>query len=175
MESKSTFKAAMGYGALLGLGLIIISVIFYLIGKSDSGIVQYLNYAAIIAALIYGIKDYRDNYLGGYISYGKSLGTGTLIALFASIITAFYLFIFLSFIDQAFIANIVEKSMQAMREQNKTEEEIEMAMKYSHIWANPTMFAIISIIGTTFIGFIFSLIISIFMKKEDPSFESNFR
>jgi len=48
-------------------------------------------------------------------------------------------------------------------------------MSYTRKFMNPYIMAITGILWSTFMSFIASLIISIFTKKKDNSFESNFR
>jgi len=48
-------------------------------------------------------------------------------------------------------------------------------MKYSAKFMKPLWMAIMSIVMYTFWGTIISLIIGIFTKKEDPSFEGQFK
>ena len=138
---------------------------------------RYLNFVLIIAGLTVGILNYRNQINGGFISYGKSLGSGVLIGLFASIIVAIYTVIFMKFIDPGMIDEMLKKAEEQMLERNPSmsEENIEAALKYTKMFMNPVLMSIMSIFGSTFMSFIASLIISIFTKKNDNSFESNFK
>lgn len=177
MEEKKVtpLKNAMNYGAMVGLVLIIVSVLFYILGKSDSGMQTWIAYAVIIAGIVIGTQNYRDNVLGGYISYSQCLSSGTLITFFTAIITAFYTYIFFTFIDASLIDMILEKQMIAMEEQGMDDEQIEMAMSYTRKFMTPLWMSVIGLLFYTFMGFIFSLITSIFLKRKDDSFESNFQ
>jgi ABC-type arginine/histidine transport system permease subunit len=75
------------------------------------------------------------------------------------------------------IDEMLKKAEEKMLEKNPSmsDENIEMAMKYTKMFMNPVWMSIWSVIGSTFMSFIASLIISIFTKKKDNSFESNFR
>jgi len=175
-EGKVTpLKNAMNYGAVVGLVLIIVSVLFHILGKSDSDMQTWVAYAVIIAGIVIGTQNYRDNVLGGYITYAQCLSSGTLIALFSSIITAFYTYIFFTFIDASLIDMILEKQMIVMEEKGLDDEQIEMAMKYTRKFMTPLWMSVIGLLSYTFMGFIFSLVTSFFLKRKDDSFESNFR
>jgi hypothetical protein len=173
----SLARNAINYGVLLGIVLIIADLLFYMLNVSRDSIFRYLNFVLIIAGLTLGILNYRNQINEGLISYGKSLGSGVLIGLFASIIFAIYYFIFLKFIDPGMIDEMLKTAEEKMLDKNPsmTDEQIEMAMHYSRIFMNPVWMPVWSIIGLTFMSFIVSLIISIFTKKKDNSFESNFR
>ena len=83
----------------------------------------------------------------------------------------------MKFIDPGMIDEMLKKAEEQMLERNPSmsEENIEAALKYTKMFMNPVLMSIMSIFGSTFMSFIASLIISIFTKKNDNSFESNFK
>ncbi|MFA4851895.1 MAG: DUF4199 domain-containing protein [Bacteroidales bacterium] len=176
-KKVSVVRNAINYGVLLGIVLIIADLLFYMLNVSTDSIFRYLNFVLIIVGLTVGILNYRNQINEGIISYEKSLGSGVLIGLFASVIVAIYMVIFLKFIDPGMIDEMLRKAEEKMLEKNPSmsDEDIETAMKYTKMFINPVWMSIWSIIGSTFMSFIASLIISIFTKKKDNSFESNFR
>jgi len=89
-KKVSVARNAVNYGVLLGIVLIIADLLFYMLNISKESNLRYLNFVLIIAGLTVGILNYRNQINGGFISYGKSLGSGVLIGLFASIIVAIY-------------------------------------------------------------------------------------
>lgn len=174
MENQRTqTKVAMNYGTLFGLGGVVISLLFYFMGTDiQSKLPTYITDTVLCIFIIIGIKSYRDEDLGGYISYGKSLGTGTLISLFGGIITAIYLVLFFKYIAPDMIQRILDSTQQKLIEEGMSDDKIEMAMSYTRKFMTPIWFFGLSLIGTAFMGFLFSLIISIFMKKEESPFNS---
>ena len=165
---------AMNYGVILGVVIVIVSLLFYMMGETTNKLQSWLNYVIMIAAIYIGVKHHRDNDLNGYISYGAALGTGTLIILVAAIMLGVYMFVFTKIIDPDFIQYILDKAESDMEDQGQTQKQIKIAMKYTAMMMTPFWIAIMSSIGTIFMGFIFSLITGIFLKKKDPSFDSNF-
>ena len=118
------------------------------------------------------VKNYRDQDLGGFISYGKSLGTGTLIGLCGGVIAGFFTVILFTVIDPGLAQKIIEKAQQDMIEKgNLSEEQINMGISMTRKFMNPAFLFIFSILGTAFMAFIFSLLISIFTKKEQTPFQ----
>jgi hypothetical protein len=172
---KSQFKISLTYGIILGLALIINSVLFYAMGKGYSSIPQNLGYVIMIVITVIGIKNYRDKELGGFISYGKSLGTGVLIMFIGGIISTVYFYIFITQIDTDFIPTMLAKAAEKMQESGLSDEKIEKAMAQQKLFMSPNKILLFGPLGSAFMGLLFSLIISIFMKKKDPSFESNFQ
>ena len=70
-----TRKFAMNYGAVLGLCLMLIALLFWVLGvdEQQSVIPSILNNVVIIGFLVYAIMQYRDNVNNGFISYSTSL------------------------------------------------------------------------------------------------------
>jgi hypothetical protein len=62
-----------------------------------------------------------------------------------------------------------------LEEQGLDEKEFEMALQIQQKIMTPGMMALLTILGNMLIGTIISLITSAFLKKEDNSFESNFK
>jgi hypothetical protein len=175
MENKrSQIKLAMNFGAIYGLSSVAVFLVFYFIGTDiQSKLPQWISYLLLVLLIVTGIKSYRDEDLGGYISYGKSLGTGTLIALFGGVITGFFTLIFFNYIAPDMVQRILDETQKNMMEQGMSDEQVEMAISYSRKFMTPIWLFVFSVLGSAFMGFIFSLIISIFMKKEQTPFGSN--
>jgi hypothetical protein len=173
MEKRSQWKIAMTYGAMYGLTSSIIYLIFYFAGADiDNKGPQLIGYLLLIATIYIGVTNYRNNDLGGYISYGRSLGTGVLIGLFGGIITGFFTVLMFTVIDPGLAQKIVEKAQQDMIEKgNMSEEQITMAVSWTQKFMNPMILFLFSILGSIFMAFIFSLIVSIFTKKEQTPFQ----
>lgn len=170
-NQSSFLKSTMNYGAMLGLALVIYSVILWMFGLTFSKPLGYLSYLLIIAGLYLGIRAFRDQESGGFISYGRALGVGTMIGLFAGVITGFFTFIMFKFMDPELVDKAILMAEEALYKRGMTEDQIEMAIKAQKMFMKPVIFAISSILGSVFMSFIFSLIISIFLKKEESPFK----
>lgn len=170
---KSAFlKNTMTFGAITGMGFIIISVIFYLLGIESQNISQIVNYLVIIAGIFIGTRTFRDKFNYGSITYGKALGSGVLISLFSSIILAFYTYIFFKIIDPGALGKIYEIMEQNMMKQgNMTDQQLEMALEMAKKFTTPVTIAVGVIISFVFWGFLFSLITSFFLKKKSNPFD----
>jgi len=176
MDNKniSIVKNSMNYGAMTGLALFIIFILFNFIGITKSAIHQIIGYGVLIGGIILGTKYFRDNVLHGTISYGKALASGTWIAFFCSILLAFFMYLFLLFIDPSMLDIILQEQEKQLIQKGLSDDQIEMAMHYTRKFTTPTMFALMSVLTYTFLGFIFSLITSAFLKKAGPSSFDNF-
>ena len=176
MEAKRTqTKVAIHYGALYGLAAIAVSLLFYFF-KTDiqSKLPQYSAWVVQIVFIAMGIKSFRDEDLGGYISYGKSVGTGILISIFGGIIAAIFSIVFFVYIAPEMKQMILDAAQQKMGEQGgMTDEQMEIAMEWTAKMMSPGWLFFLSILGSVVMGLIFSLIISVFMKRDANPFKSN--
>ena len=168
-----TKKFAMNYGAVLGLCLVAFAIIMWSVGADDkqSVIPALLNNGITIGFIAYAIIQYRDINNNGFISYAESLKLGTSVAFFSSIILAFYQFIHISYLDPNALSEIMKITEQAMLESNPeiSDEDLDMALEMTSKFMQPHWMMIMGMLGGTFMGFLYSLIISIFVKKEDPT------
>jgi hypothetical protein len=168
-NKNSLMKHAMTYGAIIGLTLVVYSVLLYITGLTFNkglGIIQYI---VLFAGIFLGTKAYRDKTLGGFISYGKALGLGVLISVFVGIISVFFNFIMMRFIDPG----LIDKYMAIMEDTFRNSrfipaDQVDAALERSRnsmtaIWSLP-----IGVLAFSFFGFIISLITSAFVKK-DPN------
>ena len=173
MENKNaSLRSSMNYGLILGLALIALSLIQYIMDIYNSPAwVSILNYAFFIGVIFYGTKKFRDDVLGGSISYGKAVGFGVLISLFASIIFGFFFYLLVTFIDPDYMANMMKAVEEMYLEKGMSEDQVEMAMKMVGKMQTPLLLMISSIFGFVLMGTFFSLITSAFIKKEKPLFD----
>jgi hypothetical protein len=174
MEAKkdNTMKSAMTYGLILGLALIVLHVVQYIMGVYKPPFwVSLINYGAIIGIIVYGTIRFRDDELEGYISYGKALGFGVLMSLFASIIYGLYFFLLTNVIDPTYMESMWAMIEETYVEMGMSDDQIEAAMSIVKKFQSPLIMVFSSIFSFVFMGTIFALITSIFLKKEKPLFD----
>lgn len=166
-NKKAIWKNSMNYGAMLGVALVILSIVFYIFDANDKNwLSMILNYGVIIGGIVIGTKNLRDKEQNGYLTYGRGLGSGTLIALFSSVIVSLYMYVFFTYIDPDAINKMYAMMEESYMDQGLTDDQVEMAMDMAKKFTTPLMLSINTIFGFSFMGFLFSLITSIFLKKK---------
>lgn len=177
MENSETFsplKNAMNFGAMLGLSSILISFLTQVFGIRESMIPSLLTYAIMVLFIVLGANFFKKNN-NGFMSYGEGVQQGVLTSLFASILTAFFIYTFFRFISPESLQEMRDMVEIQMEEQAKSEKEFEMAMKIQNWIISPGPLAVMTILTNTLFGLFASLITTAFLKNEDNSFESNFK
>ncbi|TVR70994.1 MAG: DUF4199 domain-containing protein [Marinilabiliales bacterium] len=172
-KEKSLLKSTMNYGAMLGLALIIYSLLLWMLDLTDNTALGLVSYVIMITGIVLATKTYRDQELGGFISYGRALGVGTLTTVFAGVISAFFTYLLYKVIDPGLMDKMYLMMEEAYYEAGMSDSQIEMTMDMAKRFTNPVMMAVFGIFGSAFFGFLFSLITSIFLKKEGDPFESD--
>ena len=169
-QRNSVTPLAMSYGLYTGLALVLNLVIFYVMGTPFSSISGYISYAIIIAGIGWAMRTYREDHPEAGVSYGRALGLGTLLTLFASLILGFFTFVLFKLVDKT----LIEKLLTFMEEQflrsGLSDTQTEAFMPLYKKVLTPVTYSLGMIFSITFNGFIFSLILAIFFKKQstDP-------
>lgn len=167
MEKKtSVWSANLNAGIILGLLGIIWSLVLWFFDQTTNQILGFAFYIVIIAGIFLGIKSYRDKYLNGFITYGQSLGAGVIIMLYYGIITSVFTYILYKFIDPNLVEKMLAMTEEQLADRGLAEGMIEQSMQIQKKIMTPLVLSIISLVNGLFMGTIFSLIISLFTKRE---------
>ncbi|MFY0628889.1 MAG: DUF4199 domain-containing protein [Flavobacteriaceae bacterium] len=166
-------KSILRYGLYSFLTALILFLSALVFGQSLSFETQtVLGYVTIVASLtfvFFGIKYFRDKENDGVISFGKALGIGMLITLFAALGFAIIDYLYTAYINPGFIdqfsANSIanlEKTLSG-EELMKAKEDFTNQMK-SMGTSSALAFFMFAIV--TVVGFIISLLSSLFLQRK---------
>lgn len=167
-------KTVLIFGSIAGLILLIIlatsTIICY--NNEDFSGNMWLGYSSMLLAfslIFVGIKNVRDKYNGGYISFGKGFKVGMYIALIASTVYVitwlieYYLFI-PDFMDK-YLAHVLREATKegATAAELKSKKD-EMAM-YTNMYKTPFGVIVLTYLEVLPIGLIISLIAAAILKR----------
>ena len=173
-KNPSLLKSTLNYGFMLGLALVMFQLVVWMFDATTNRYLGFLSIPITITGIVLATKSFRDHEQGGYISYGRALGVGTLTVLFSSLITSVFSYLLYTVIDPGLIDKIHAITEEAYWESGLPEDQIETAMKMAMRFTNATMISVMGFLGGTFFGFIYSLITSIFLRKEGDPFEQEY-
>lgn len=122
-QRKSLETIALRYGFRGGLVLIFIFLLMYFlqtlygdyiwaryyIRLTDLGWIKYFNLPVIFYVIYKGTRIYKIRHNYAYISYSKSVLSGTYISIYSILMVALFSVIFYKFIDPASLSLIMEK------------------------------------------------------------------
>jgi len=168
-KAKAPFlKPALIYGAILGLVTVFLSLVFYFIGMATANWTSWVSLLVSIVLLVYLMIQYRNNYLGGYATYGQIFLMVLVSAgVISTIIGAIYQYLLFTVIDPGLLDQIrivaEERIMSNSRiPESMYDDILERMDKRMTVSYMVRMALIIGPIVNAFIG----LIVAAFIKKE---------
>lgn len=172
-EHHSINYFAMTHGLYFGLAMILNQLIFYVAGSPFSDASALITYAIIAGGTGYAMWSFAKLNTVEGLPYSRALGLGTLVALFGSLIIALFTFILYSYIDPGLIDKMLTIMEEKLLAQGWKDEAVENMLGAQKKFMSPGILSFGQVFSVTFFGFLFSLVLAIFFKKnpEDPFYE----
>ncbi|MBN8653078.1 MAG: DUF4199 domain-containing protein [Cytophagales bacterium] len=165
--SVTTRSAGIRYGLILGVASIAFFVVMNVAGLDMQGPLSYLGWLITIAVIFFAHKYFKENG-DGYMTIGQGIGIGFWTGLVSTFISAPFTYIYIKFIDGAFLENIKDKQIEKMQEQGMSDEQIDQGMKMAEMFMSAEAILIMGIIGGLIMALIFAVIVSLFTKNTPP-------
>jgi hypothetical protein len=135
----------------------------------------YVGYTTIVISMLFvyfGVRSYRDNVLGGTITFGRGLQAGLLIAAISSLCyVAAWLVLFYGFMpdfaDQ-YAAHVVESARASGGSQADVDKAIREADQARRWLANPLINAAVAFVEPFPVGILVALISAAVLKRRSP-------
>jgi hypothetical protein len=176
---RAVMNTTFFYGLVLSVSNIVLTLVFFFLGFQTDKMAQgawisgLLPLGVMIVVTWLGIKAVREEAKDKSLSYGKGLGTGVLISVYAGLIGAIYAFVHYSFINPNFADYAIDMARQKWVAAGMGDSQMEQAEKFTRFIYKPAVMAIMSVIISPIIGLIVSLILSIFQKRKPAATAEN--
>lgn len=164
-------KTVLIFGLIIGTILCINMVVMVNMMYTNTNFKgnDVLGYAAMVvlfSLIFFGARNYRNKNLNGFISFGKALKVGTLIALIGStmyvVVWLFYYYLFVpDFMDiytNYVLSNCAEGDVQA--------KATEMA-NFKEMYKNPLFVVLITYSEVLPVGLVVALVSALVLKKKN--------
>ena len=170
---KIVFIYGLIAGAIVG-AMLMITMPLYESGtlKMENG--EWLGYTTMVIALsmvFFGVKSYRDQHLGGSISFGAGLKIGLLITAVAALIYAFSWEITYHNMKGDFIAQWSTKYMEKLKAKGESEAALIEAQKkmddYAVMYKNPFIRFAMTLMEIAPVGIIISLLTAGLLRRKE--------
>ena len=177
-EYKKMKKNIIIYGLIAGIlvSVFMLSTVNYLShckGNVDYDTSMLIGYASMLIALslvFVGIRNYRDKYNGGVISFGKAFKIGIMMVLLASTIyVAAWLidyFFFIPDFAEKYAANTLEKLRASGASQIEIDKETKEMASMGEMLKNPFLNGMMAYMEILPVGLIVTLISSLILKRK---------
>ena len=148
-------------------------------GNVDYNTSMLIGYASMLVALslVYvGIRNYRDKYNEGVISFGKAFKVGILIVLIASTmyVVAWMIdyFFFIPDFAEKFSAHQLEELKASGASQAKIDKETAEMADFVTMYKNPFFNAMMTYAEILPVGLIVTLISALILKRKSPKHQN---
>ena len=169
-QNDSLWKDSFTYGLILGVALVAYSLILYVAGQTFNQSAGYVVYIILFGIIFWGSTQYREKFLGGVMTYGKSWKIGAVMSVYAGIISAIFTVLLYLVIDPELINQMYEMIENKFLENpDMTDEMIDASMKIVKKTNTSELMPVYALFTTIVTGMLISLLTSIFTrKKENP-------
>ncbi len=158
-------------GLIVAAMLVITTGIYHASGNFEGGML--IGYASMIIAfslIFVGIKNYRDKYNGGIISFGKAFRIGLYITLIASSIYVITWLIDYYFFIPDFGEKYAEQMLGKLKASGASEAEIAIKTNelasFSAMYKNPFFNALMTYMEILPVGLLVTIISSVILKRK---------
>jgi hypothetical protein len=171
-------KNIIVYGLIAGVvvSILMLAGVNYLShceGNVDYNTSMLIGYASMLIAfslVFIGIRNYRDKYNGGIISFGKAFKIGILIVLVASTIyVAAWLvdyFFFIPDFMEKYSAHMLDELKASGASQIEIDKQVKEMARFSTMYKNPFFNAMMTYAEILPVGLIVTLISSFILKRK---------
>lgn len=142
-------------------------------GSFDYNTSLLIGYASMLIAFSFvfvGIRNYRDKYNEGIISFGKAFKIGTMIVLIASTIyvVAWLIdyFFFIPDFAEKYSAHMLDKLKASGASQIEIDKQTKEMASFARMYKNPFYNAMMTYIEILPVGLVVTLISSIILKRK---------
>lgn len=168
---KVSLKWGLIYAGVLSLSLFGGYIFGSMTNKTLGVIIGLISFAISITVLVLSNREYQKQYLGGYIKYWQCLVNSLLVFTFSAVIIALLTYIIYGIVDVAAFNKMIDDQLLAI----SSNPDIPQAWKEKQLDAlasmTPFKQATMQLVGSVIYGIVLSLIVSIFTRKKDKSFE----
>lgn len=163
--APSSAKVAIKWSLIYVLVAIVITYASEIARLAVNSPIKYITYVFLIIFLILAQKEHRDK-LGGYIKFGDAFVTGLLYGIFAGLLTAIFVYLYLAILSPEVFAQALDQQRQAMADSGKmSSDQIDHAMDIAKKYG-PILGAIGTVFMYAILGVIIGLIGAAIFKKE---------
>ncbi|UFH57481.1 DUF4199 domain-containing protein [Spirosoma sp. KNUC1025] len=143
----------------------------FITDNTDNRWLGAVTYLLIITGITLAMREFRT-LNGGYMSYGQGLGLGTLTAAVSGLLSSMFSVFYMTIIDTGIMTRAADKVREQLEDSGLSDDQIDSQMKLMEMFQSPGLLFLFGIFGSILMGFIFSLIIAAFIRRnKDNPFE----
>jgi hypothetical protein len=177
-STKNFLNNAIMHGVYLGGISIVLTVIYYVLDMSLFNWVfsifnTLISITLSVIFMIMAVKKYRIGFLDGRIKYLQCVLIGLIVLLVSGMLASAFNYILYNVIDPEFMKKQMDIFIEKMQNYNIPEEQLDKIIERTSKGLEPATQLKNYLIYVPASSAVISLIVSIFVRKKDNTFESN--
>jgi len=165
--APSITKIATKYGLIQGVLAFIVFIAGTLAAVQRNWVASTVDTALLVVLMVLAHREYKSTH-EGKMTYPQGLGSGTLLATVAAVISCILVYIYVKFINTGYLAALLKVQQAALEQRGMTAAQAQQAMAITSAIMTPVGLVVTSLITGVIVGFIVALIVSIFTQKANP-------
>ncbi len=167
-------KIVLTYGIIAGLMVALFMIVSFASGVEhlDSGVGMLIGYLGMLVAFSFifvGIKKYRDQFNGGFVTFGKAFQIGLYISLIASTMYVVTWLIEYNYFIPDFMDDYAAKYLNEMKAAGESQAVIDKTAKemadFREMYKNPLINAMFTYMEILPVGILVSIIAALALKR----------
>ncbi len=161
------------YALILTITGAVLNLLLYFTGFQTEKLatgqhLQWLGFVIMIVVLYLGIKAVREESKGQFLSYGRGVGTGTLISLYSGLMSSVYNYVHFKFVNTEFADYQLALIRTKWEAAGMTDAQMDQAEGVTRMMMGPVVQACLAPIFVTLFGLIISLVLAAILKRPPP-------
>jgi hypothetical protein len=166
-QAPGLARIAAKYGLIQGVLSFIVFLAGALTGTTGTWTPSLVTAALLIVLMILAHREIKKTH-AGKMTYAQGLGSGTLLAGVATVLSCVFTYVYVKYINTGYIAAVMQAQRAALAQRGMSGAQAEQAMAITSAIVTPVGIAVTGLITGVIVGFILALIVSIFTQVDDP-------
>lgn len=166
---KLNWRVLFVIGLVAGILQALAGVVMYVAGVYFAAWSMLVSGLVLLLCIILGTRWYRNNMLGGTMTFGQALITGIVISVSTGLIYALYNVISISFIYPHFLDDMIRDGVTRIQASGLSSEQASELVASMKRNATVPKVALGNLIRLSIIGGVFSMITSIILRRKGSS------
>jgi ethanolamine transporter EutH len=167
---KLNWRVVFVIGLAAGILQALAGVVMYVAGVYFAWWSMLVSGLVLLLCIILGTRWYRNNMLGGTMTYGQAVILGIVISVSTGVIYALYNVITISFIYPHFLDDMIRNGVAHIQESGLSSEQTSELVASMKRNATVPIPALGNLIRLSIVGTAFSTITSIILRRKDSSY-----
>ena len=166
-RAPSIGKIATKYGLILGVLSFVLFIVIAMTGMKQGWMTSAISIALLVVLIVLAHGEFKKTH-EGMMTYPQGLGSGTLVAIVATVLSTVLVFVYVKFINTGYSAAALKAQQTALEAQGMSGAQLDQALRMTSAMLTPVGIVITSLVAGVIMGFIVSVIVSVFTRKGDP-------